>query len=791
MRLTIFSLFALLACIAGFSQDYSNQWEGHYSYLNITGISNSSNGVSVAAQNAIYNLDSSTQNFQTTSTINGMSGNTISTYHYSITYDISVIGYENGLLEIVNNQNQVTTVVDIVEEANVSQNLKKINHLYEFNNLVYISTDYGISVYDLENLEFRDTYFIGSGGAQNPIAVEQVTILGDYVYAATTSNGIKRALYADPNIIDFSLWTTITNASLSNWKSIVTHNNSVYGLTNGDVLYNYDQVSFNNILNIPSTVLEHRTVNDLMVFTSSNTVWAYDNNLNITYTIPFLIEYESNFTHTTIKDNFAYIGTESNGVLVIDLSSITLSNNIKPNGPLDNNIFAIRSNNTQAWVVYGDHTQFFNPGPLNRSGISHLENNNWNNINYNDVLGAVNLVDIAINPFNQNQVFISSYRSGLLDVTNDIPTVLYSESNSGLVSLSEIFGGSNIDIRVGRSAFDRNGKLWLTNNLTSQPLKAFDVSNNSWEAHNLAPIISTTSPQNDEIGFSELVIDQNNTKWIGGYRKGVIGFNENNGIKNIDLATGNLPDNAVRGLALDKDSNLWIGTEQGLRVLYNTGNFFNIANPQAQSIIFLDSDGIAKELMFGQYITDIEVDGSNNKWIATFDSGVFYVSPDGQETIYHFTKDNSPLPTNNITDMSIDSSTGVVYFSTPNGLVAFKGLSKEPSNNLENIIVYPNPVRPQMVKNLLGFSPTDIGKGIKIEGLTENVNIKITDVSGNLVSDANTSTQSGNLSINEGGFAIWNGKNFNNNIVATGVYFIMITDLDSQETTIEKVMIVK
>ena len=39
--------------------------------------------------------------------------------------------------------------------------IKKINHFNENNGLVYISTDYGISVFDLERLEFGDTYFIG------------------------------------------------------------------------------------------------------------------------------------------------------------------------------------------------------------------------------------------------------------------------------------------------------------------------------------------------------------------------------------------------------------------------------------------------------------------------------------------------------------------------------------------------------------------------------------------------------------------------------------------------------
>jgi hypothetical protein len=46
-----------------------------------------------------------------------------------------------------------------------------------------MSTDYGISVYDLERLEFGDTYFLGNGGAQ--ITVKQVSILNNEIYAET------------------------------------------------------------------------------------------------------------------------------------------------------------------------------------------------------------------------------------------------------------------------------------------------------------------------------------------------------------------------------------------------------------------------------------------------------------------------------------------------------------------------------------------------------------------------------------------------------------------------------
>ena len=162
-------------------------------------------------------------------------------------------------------------------------------------------------------------------------------------------------------------------------------------------------------------------------------------------------------------------------------------------------------------------------------------------------------------------------------------------------------------------------------------------------------------------------------------------------IKNIsDEDVANLPTSAIKSLALDKNNVLWIGTYRGLRVLYNTSNFFSEDMVRTESIIILE-EGLPKELLAQQFITDIKVDGSNNKWISTADAGVFYLSSSGQKTIYHFTKYNSPLPSNAVNDMALDSDNGVVYFGTNRGLVAFKTGGSSTSSSLKDVYIYPNP----------------------------------------------------------------------------------------------------
>ena len=67
-------------------------------------------------------------------------------------------------------------------------------------------------------------------------------------------------------------------------------------------------------------------------------------------------------------------------------------------------------------------------------------------------------------------------------------------------------------------------------------------------------------------------------------------------------------------------------------------------------------------------ITDIVIDGGNRKWFGTSNSGIVLLSADGLEIIEQYTKDNSPLISDNILDLEIDHNTGEMYIITDLGL---------------------------------------------------------------------------------------------------------------------------
>ena len=365
---------------------------------------------------------------------------------------------------------------------------------------------------------------------------------------------------------------------------------------------------------------------------------------------------------------------------------------------------------------------------------------------------------------------------------NNGPKTRYDETNSALESLVLPSSPNYRSIRVSGLEFDINGLLWSITSLIRTPLKSFDPNTNQWRSYDFSEL--TPNPLSNNLGFEEIIVGSNGVFFIASFSHGVIGYDTNRSIiKNLSADNG-LPDKVTRAVALDNRNQLWIGTDKGLRVLYNTGNFFENDNPVAEPIIILDN-GIARELLEEQFITDIKVDGSNNKWIATIGAGLYYISNDGQQIIYHFTKDNSPLPSNNVNDVSIDGNNGVVYIATDKGLLSFISGGSSPMEELAEAYIYPNPVRP-------GF---DIfSNKVKIKDITENVNIKITDIEGNLVAEAQSRTNQRHRGFNleiDGGTAYWNGRNMANNKVASGVYLVMISDLDSLETKVLKLMIVR
>ncbi|EIA10115.1 T9SS type A sorting domain-containing protein [Flavobacterium frigoris] len=762
MKKRLLSLLLLVVIQMTFAQT-NLSWQGYFSYNEIKDVSISTSGIFAASENALFSVNTISNQIKTTNTVDGLSGQTISSLYYSPKFNKSVVGYENGLIIVINEADgSMLNVVDIINKQ-LPANMKKINHFMEYDGIVYVSCDFGIVQFNLATMLFGDTYFIGDNGAE--ISIRQTAVYNGFIYAATI-NGIRRAAITSANLNDFNQWMQVIAGS---WASIETFNTDLVAIsTSGNIhRYNSNTNSFVSFVVLSQPTVDMRANDSYLIVTSPNSIYVYNKQMALVRQISSnqIPESDPVFSCAASAGGIIYIGTKENGLFTTTIVGVSDFKNAMPSGPSRNNIFAIEATSSSLWAVYGDYTVDYNPYPLDNYGISKFSATGWLNIPYESVLDAKSLVRIIVNPSNENEVYIGSSYSGLLKIENDEPSVLYNQTNSGLEQISFLPNYFN-DVRVNGAVFDKSGNLWVNNSLVDNGIKVLK-RDGSWQAFSTKTILADI----EKSSFGRMTVDKNGTKWIATSRDGIIGFNEiSNVLKKITFGpeSGNLPIADARVAAVDNRNQLWIGTTKGLRILSNVGDFQTENQLTTSSIIILE-DNLAQELLYEQFITDIVVDGANNKWIGTADSGLFLVSPNGQQTLYHFTINNSPLPSNVINDIAINSATGEVFIATDKGLISFKGVATKANEDLSEVYVYPNPVRPE-------YEGT-----VKIAGLIDRANVKITDIEGNLVYE----------STSEGGTLEWDTYAFGKYKVASGVYMIFISANDGVETKVKKVMIIR
>lgn len=740
-------------------------WKGYFSYNEVNDLTESTTRVTGSTLKTLFSKNLATNELKTVTTIDGLSGQDITAIYYSQAFNKTIIGHANGLMLIINESTRnIQIVPGIRDQAGLTPNRKRINHFFEHEGKLYISCDFGLVQYNLATLGFGDTYLLGPAGEE--VKVYQSTVLNNFIYVATAESGIRRADLSNPNLNDFSQWQTFDSGT---WTGIVTHNNQIVAISANNRVARHTGAAFTTVTNMPQPGIDIRSYQNNLIVTTLNHVYAYDLNLSqtahvVSTNIP---EMTAAFNCATVVDGTFYIGTKENGIISASLVNTSTFQVIKPDGPAKNNIFAIQATPSKLWAVYGGYNVFYVPD-VSRYGFGKFSENGWLNVPFEDVMGANSLSRITLNPANENQAYLSSFQSGIVKIENDVAVARYDHTTpNGPESLFFAPDPNYKSVRINGGAFDRSGNFWFNNSRVENAVKVLR-SNGSWQSYSIDGFATAFLDQD----YGRMVIDKNGTKWFVSSLNGVIGFNENVTPKfklaASDEDMGNpLIKNAI-AVAVDNRNQLWIGTMQGLRVLPSVDRFMGEDDLETNPIIIID-DGLPQELLYEQFITDIVVDGANNKWIGTADSGVFLLSSNGQETIYRFTRENSPLPSNSINDIDINSETGEVFFATTAGLVSFKGTSTKGNDDLSQVYIYPNPVRPE-------FTGT-----VKISGLINDANIKITDIEGNLVYETTS----------EGGTIEWDTKAFGKYRVASGVYMVFIASKDGSETKVKKVMIIR
>ncbi len=472
--------------------------------------------------------------------------------------------------------------------------------------------------------------------------------------------------------------------------------------------------------------------------------------------------------HIAFKDGVAYLAYDF-GLVVLDLNKQEIKEtyqNLGENGaalPVYKTVFANDS-------IYLSTSIGIRVAPASAT-INLQYYGNWKTLFSNHINIAENNNKLY---WMNGSGFLYAYSKGistpLAQMSTNITSIEKgSDSNTFLLCTgqsSSVFSISNQSLSLLSSGNlrkpikalqDSQGKIWIADKQTG----LLSASTGTFQSFSPSSLDTLYSTRKDSI-----VTDEEGNKWIRqGLGQGIMVINPKNQVFYLytGKGNGNLPSNTVKSMCLDKNGQLWVGTDKGVAVFDYPPSVFTGKNFDAYFPIFEK-----RRLLSTETITSIAIDGGNRKWIGT-KNGIFLFSSDASELVSNFTVSNSPLPSNEITYITVEGNTGEVYIRTTKGMVSYRGTSTEAPTVQESVKVYPNPVK------------SDFSGLVAIEGLTENAYLKITDATGFLVYETRAN----------GGTAVWNARTLSGNKVASGIYFIFSMNSKGEETLVNKIAVIQ
>jgi ligand-binding sensor domain-containing protein len=377
-------------------------------------------------------------------------------------------------------------------------------------------------------------------------------------------------------------------------------------------------------------------------------------------------------------------------------------------------------------------------------------------------------LDAVVDPNDPRRIYIASWQS-LFELYDKKPVIQYWTENSTLANITQ-------QILVDGLCFDKEGNLWMGNMLSETAVNV-KKTDGTWgcysypELVNKATLKETFVSSNGflwflapRVGAGVAVIDQRGTPFISSDDK----FEFFGSLKDEDGNT--VTPSSFRSIAEDKDGAIWIGTSSGPFIVSAPDRIFDSDfRFKRIKITREDNENYADYLLGSDQINAIVVDAGNRKWIGSATSGLYLLSPDGKETLMRFNTDNSPLTSNAIVDLAMNHETGELFVATSAGVFSYMTDASEAQETYNNVTVYPNPVTP------------DYDGDVVVRGLMENSIVRIADAEGQAVYEG----------YSNGGTFVWDGRNFNQQRVATGVYFVFATVDDGSQKMVAKVAFVR
>lgn len=761
MRKILAIQFLILYSILSEGQTPVGSWSDHLVYNTAVCVTVGTDEVYASTGSSIIIYNKAFAELKKMSRINGLSETGISTIAWSEENKTLIIGYSTTNIDLLKN-NTIYNIPDITRKYLPGK--KEINRIRANGKYAYLACSFGIVVVDLNKNEIYDTWKPGVSSEANE--VWDIAFANGKIYAATDI-GVYSADITNPGLSYFGNWDlyTLLPSPAGQYTSLIFSGDKLYAnlsdpVSGGDKVFAIDNTG--TLFSFEPGVYNKSFDTSISGFTisSGGSVRYYNSNGSLAKSISSYGWAIPNVSQAVVDNGDIWIADINSGLVrsenMTEFSSLTLP------GPVSNNAFYISSSNGKTMICGGATDVSWNNQGRSLQ-ISIHENNNWTSLLSGTIIDPVRALT---DPDNNNHIFVSTWGGGLLEYENNDLIKQYTESNS---PLQTIIAGRPY-VRICGLAMDKSKNLWITQTEVPGSIKVLKPDG-TWivnpvtiDAPTIGDIIITAKGQKWIVlprGYGLFILDDNNTPDV---------FNDDRYRKLLVQDSENQPISFVYSIAEDLDGNIWVGTDQGPVIYYNPENVFD-KELKASRIKIPRNDGTnqADFVLKTETITSIAVDGANRKWLGTASSGAYLLSADGVTQIKNFNDQNSPLLSNSIVSLAVDNKTGEVWFGTSKGIQSYRGDATSGGEKFIKVYTFPNPVR------------EDFSGNVTITGLLRDSQIRITDISGNLVFET----------VSEGGEATWDLKTYNGKRVATGVYLIFCASKDGSQSYVTKMLVIK
>lgn len=756
-KYSVLSGLLLLAAVLTNAQDrpiYS--WRSHLPYSEIIGLATDGNTLFAAGRYSLFTYRLSDKELTTYAKEHGMADVGLSGIGYDPINETAIIAYVSGDIDLFHNGSFAN--IPYLRLKNVSGD-KSVYQIYCEQGNAYIASGLGVLVLNPARKEVKETYTFSDSSSTFPV----YGFASDerYFYVAS-SRGICKSLKTNPRLQYGASWDWID--SVRDYRFIAVAQGALYAATN-DSVFKWNGTDFSYYYSVVNSVIRHLDPAENGIIVSSWEAARYKGivrKMDTSGTVLDSFEPTNPVMAVGVSDGTVWAADQSDGL-------VNKSDNIRPSGPFSIGTYDILCNGGKVYIAHGAYDDRWNLRS-SRDGISIFEDNSWkfyNVRNFAPFLELQDAVRLAKDP-KDNTLYIATQVNGLYYLKED---------NSAGNLRETVFEPHLIDpstYRLSGVAFDADNNLWVTQTDAPHELMARSAKDGQWYKFGLP---DTRPRPYFENGAAGLIIDDYQQQWFfspaGG---GLLVYNSNGTLEDpsddtygrllMGKGSGNLPDNQVQCVANDKKGVIWVGTSNGIGII-SCPELAAEGKCEAE-IRVVQYDNFPGQLFSGEVVRAIAVDGANRKWVGT-GNGVWLISEDASKIIFQFNTENSPLPSNAIQSIKVDPVDGTVYFGTDKGLVSFRSTATEGGKANKDVLVYPNPVR------------HDYSGPIAIKGLVANADVRITDVSGQLVYRTKAN----------GGQAIWDGRDYTGRRPQSGVYLIFATNNDGTETYSGKLVFIK